>query len=67
MIVCARGGAYPEGSAAAAYDLQLILQFIGCTDLRWLIDEPTLEQGPEVAQEQRRQAMNRALELAREF
>ncbi len=72
MIICARGGAYPEGTPAAAYDLQtpylkLILQFIGFTDLRWLIIEPTLEQGPEAAQEKRRQAMARARELAREF
>lgn len=72
MLVCARGGAYPEGTPAAAYDLQipylrLILQFIGFTDLRWLIIEPTLEQGPEVAKEKRRQAMARARELAREF
>ncbi|MCL6621909.1 MAG: NAD(P)H-dependent oxidoreductase [Syntrophobacterales bacterium] len=72
MLVCARGGAYPEGTLAAAYDLQtaylkLILQFIGFTDLRWLLIEPTLEQGPEMAQEKRRQAMARARELAREF
>lgn len=72
MIICARGGAYPEGTAAAAYDLQtaylrLILQFIGFTDLRWLMIEPTLEQGPEVAKEKRRQAMEKARELAREF
>jgi FMN-dependent NADH-azoreductase len=72
MLVCARGGTYPEGTPGAAYDLQvpylrLILQFIGFTDLRWLLIEPTLEQGPEVAQEKRRQAVARARELAREF
>lgn len=72
MIICARGGTYPEGTPAAAYDLQtaylrLILQFIGFTDLRWLLIEPTLEQGPEVAKEKRRQAMEKARELAREF
>ena len=72
FLACARGGAYPEGTPAAAFDLQvpylrLILQFIGFTDLRWVFIEPTLEQGPEVAREKRRQAMERARQMAREF
>lgn len=72
FLACARGGAYPAGTPAQGFDLQiryleLILQFIGFTDLRSAIVEPTLEQGPEVAQEKRRQAMERAREMAREF
>ncbi len=72
FLALARGGAYPAGTPAQAFDLQsryleLILQFIGFTDLRFLFIEPTLEQGPEVAQEKRRQAMERARTLAREF
>jgi FMN-dependent NADH-azoreductase len=72
FLACARGGAYPAGTPAAGFDLQtryleLILQFIGFTDLRQVIIEPTLEQGPEVAQEKRRQAMARARDLAWEF
>ncbi len=72
FLACARGGSYPAGTPAQDFDLQtryleLILGFIGFTDLRFVLVEPTLEQGPEAAQEKRRQAMERAREMAREF
>lgn len=51
-IVYARGGAYPPGTPGEAYDLQkryleTILGFIGFTDLRSIIVEPTLMLGHE--------------------
>lgn len=47
LITAARGGAYPEGSDMEAFDYQLPyvktwLQFIGFTDIRSLVVEPTL-------------------------
>lgn len=46
-VVYARGGAYPPGSEGEAYDLQkryleLILGFLGFTDIRSIVVEPTL-------------------------
>jgi FMN-dependent NADH-azoreductase len=72
FVACARGGAYPPGTPAAAIDfqkpyLEFILQFIGFTDIRWALVEPTLEQGPEVAQAQRQAALVLARQLVAEF
>ena len=49
MVVYARGGAYPPGSAAESFDLQsryleLWLGFIGIGQVRRLVVEPTLGQ-----------------------
>jgi FMN-dependent NADH-azoreductase len=71
VIICARGGQYPVGSAAAAMDLQtkyleLILGFIGFTDLRWLLVEPTLA-GEDVADERVAAASENAKQLAAAF
>src|SRR4030042_4828540 len=57
FISYSRGGAYEKGSAAEAFDLQtkylqLILGFIGFTDIRALVVEPTLA-GPDVAKKKR--------------
>jgi FMN-dependent NADH-azoreductase len=51
-IVYARGGAYPQETSGAAFDMQkrymeTILGFIGFTDLRSIIIEPTLMLGHE--------------------
>jgi FMN-dependent NADH-azoreductase len=51
-MVCARGGAYPPGSPTEPFDLQkrymeTILGFIGFTNLRTIVVEPTLALGPE--------------------
>jgi len=48
FLALARGGQYLEGAPAAAFDLQrpyleLILKFIGFTDIRSIVVEPTLE------------------------
>jgi len=50
--IYARGGAYPAGTPAEAMDLQkryleVILGFIGFTDFRPILVEPTLQLGPE--------------------
>jgi FMN-dependent NADH-azoreductase len=50
QLVVARGGEYPQGSGAAAMDfqrpyLELIFGFIGFTDIRSLVVEPTLAPG----------------------
>ena len=70
--VYARGGAYAPGSAAEAYDLQkryieTIFAFMGFTDIRPVIVEPTLAAGPEGAAAARERAIAQVRELAREF
>jgi FMN-dependent NADH-azoreductase len=72
FIAGARGGNYPAGTSAADFDLQIpylkvILGFIGFTDIRTVLIEPTVEAGPEVAQARRREAVAKAREMAREF
>ncbi|MBM4275434.1 MAG: FMN-dependent NADH-azoreductase [Deltaproteobacteria bacterium] len=72
FIAGARGGSYPPGTLAAAFDLQIpylqvILGFIGFTDFRIVLIEPTLEGGPETAQARRREAVAKAREMAKEF
>jgi len=54
FLVYARGGAYPKGSPFEAYDLQskyleLILGFMGLTDIQSVAVEPTLMGGSDVA------------------
>jgi len=71
FVSYSRGGAYEQGSAAEAFDLQtkylqLILGFIGFTDIRTLIVEPTLA-GPDVAKQKRDEAIAKAKEMARAF
>jgi FMN-dependent NADH-azoreductase len=70
VIVCARGGQYPEGTDYAAMDMQtkylkLVLGFIGLTDLKWVIVEPTLMDGPDVAAQTVAAAIEKAKEMAR--
>lgn len=71
FIAYSRGGAYAKGSAEEAFDLQtkyleLILGFIGFTDIRTLIVEPTLA-GPQVAKQKREEAIAKAKEMGRVF
>jgi FMN-dependent NADH-azoreductase len=54
VLVLARGGSYAPGSPGEAYDMQKpylesILRFIGFTDIRTLIVEPTLAGDEEAA------------------
>jgi len=71
FVVYSRGGAYLKGSAEEGFDLQtkyfkLILGFMGLTDVRTLIVEPTLA-GPDVAKQKREEAMVKAKEMAKIF
>ncbi len=72
FIAYASGGEYGEGSEAAAFDLQkpyleLVLGFMGLTDIRSVIVAPTLLTGPEAAAAARGSAIARAREMAAEF
>jgi len=66
VAVYARGGEYPEGTPGEAADFQkrymdLLLGFIGITDVTSILIEPTLAGGPDGAQA----ALDKALEAAR--
>lgn len=72
LAVLARGGEYPAGSPAEKMDfqkpyLETILRFIGFSDLRWIVVEPTLAGGGEAAERKRAQAMEAARNLAAGF
>ncbi len=72
LIVFARGGEYPPGSGAEGLDLQtkyieLILGFIGFTDIHSVVVEPTLQGGPEVSGAKRQEAIEKVKEIAEVF
>ena len=72
FIAYARGGEYPPGTDYEAFDLQkkyleLILDFMGFTDIRSIVVEPTLMGGPEVAKAKREAAIEQAKQMAKEF
>ena len=72
FVAYARGGEYPEGTPGEAYDLQkkyieLILGYMGLTDIRWVVVEPTLMKGREVAEQKRLAAIDKAVKMASEF
>jgi FMN-dependent NADH-azoreductase len=71
VLLLARGGEYSD-AASAPYDMQgsylrAILGFIGFTDIRSLIVEPTLQGGPATAEEKLRQAVAEARKLSRQL
>jgi len=72
LVVYARGGEYPPGTAAEAFDFQkkyveLIFGFVGFEDIRSVVVEPTLQGGPDVAEAKRQKAINKAREMATAF
>lgn len=72
FIAYARGGEYPPGTPSEAFDLQkkyleLILRFIGFSDIHSLVVEPTLAAGPDVAKQKRDKAIEKAKQMAKEF
>lgn len=72
FIAYARGGAYPVGTDLEAFDfqkkyLELILGFIGLTDIRSVVVEPTLMNGPQAAAETKATAITKAREIAQTF
>jgi len=72
FIAYARGGAYPPGTEMEAFDfqkkyLELILGFIGLTEIHSVTVEPTLMNGAETAAESKAAAIIRAREIAPTF
>jgi len=72
FVVFARGGEYAKGTPAEQYDQQSkyvesILRFMGFTDIRSLMVEPTLAGGPEVAEQKRTATIEKAKQMAGEF
>lgn len=72
FIAYARGGEYTSQEGKKAFDLQkryleLILAFIGLTDLRSVVVEPTLEGGEETARLKQDEAIEEAKKSARSF
>ncbi|MHC4745026.1 MAG: FMN-dependent NADH-azoreductase [Planctomycetota bacterium] len=72
LAVYARGGEYPKGSDAEAFDLQkkyieLVFGFMGFEDIRSICAEPMLMGGPDVAADKVLQAVEEAKAAAAEF
>jgi FMN-dependent NADH-azoreductase len=72
LIVFARGGEYPPGSDAEGLDLQkkyldLIFGFIGFTDIRSVLVEPTLQGRPDVVETKRQEAIEKVKQIAEDF
>lgn len=71
FLALARGGEYPAGSPGEAWDFQLqylktILGFIGFTDIRMAVAEPTLG-APDVTAGRRNDAVAQAARMGAEF
>lgn len=72
LAVYARGGEYPTGSDAEAFDLQkkyieTIFGFMGFEDIRSIVAEPMLMGGPDVAADRLLQAVEEAKAEVAEF
>ena len=72
FIAYSSGGQHPIGSEAEAFDLQkryfeLVLGYIGFTDIRRVIVEPTLASGPDVGRQKREEAIEEAKKMAVAF
>jgi len=72
FVAYARGGEYPPGTGKEVFDLQkkyleLILAFIGFSDIRSVVVEPVLAGGPDIAQQRRAEAIEKARQIAKEF
>ena len=72
FIAYARGGEYPLGTDYEAFDLQkkyleLILGFMGFTDIRAVAVDPTLMGGPDVGKAKREAAIEQAKQMGRDF
>jgi FMN-dependent NADH-azoreductase len=72
FISYARGGEYPPGSPSEAFDFQTKylegwLGFIGFTDIRKLVTEPTLTAGPDAANQKKSASIETARKMAQEF
>ena len=71
-VVYSRGGVYPPGTPGEGMDfqtkyLETLLQFLGFSDIKRIIVEPTLAGGPDAAGQAKDQAIHEAQRLARDF
>lgn len=72
FVAYARGGEYPVGTPGEAFDfqkkyLELALGFIGLTDIKSVVIEPTLMGGPDVAAAKQADAIVKAQAIAKTF
>lgn len=72
VVVYARGGVYSPGSGAEKYDFQMpyvqnALGFIGITDVKTFVVEPTLAGGPDTTAAKVREGIAQAVALAKSF
>ena len=72
FIAYARGGEYPPETNKKAFDLQkkyleLILAFIGFSDIRSVVVEPTLAGGADIKKQRLAEAIEKARKIAKEF
>ncbi len=72
QFILARSAEYPQGTETAAMDyqrpyLEFISRFIGFSDIRTILVEPTMAGGPAVAEEKLQEAMTKAWEAGRSF
>ena len=72
LVVYARGGEYPVGTEAEAFDLQtkyieLIFGFMGFEDICSVVVEPTLQGGPDVAEARRQAAIGEVQKIGADF
>lgn len=68
----ARGGEYPAGTEREAFDLQkkyveMVLGFIGFTDIYSSIVEPTLQGDADAVKQKRKEAIQKACVIAKTF
>lgn len=72
FVAYARGGEYSTGTDMQTFDMQksyleLILGFIGFSDIRSVVVEPTLAGGPDTAKQKQNEAIKKAKQMAKEF
>ena len=72
FITYARGGEYTHDTNKEAFDLQkkyleLILAFIGFSDIRSVVVEPTLAGGVDITKQRLAEAIEKARKMAKEF
>lgn len=72
FVAYARGGDYSEGTGRESLDFQkpyveTILGFVGLTDVRSVTVEPTLQGGPDTAEQKRSEAIDQARKMAQSF
>lgn len=72
LIILSRGGDYGEETEHASLDMQnpyleLIMGFMGFTDIRSIVIQPTMAGGKEVAEEKLSEAIGKARDMAEKF